>query len=1201
MVSEKCTRVALALIVAAGWLHPRDVLAQGPAYLVKDIRTTGPTDGAWPGPAAIAGGTVMFLANDGIHGEELWRTDGTAAGTVMVKDIAPGSTSSTPADFADINGMAFFSASDSTGQRALWKSDGTAAGTERVKGAPDFYGLAALTNVNGTLFFRAMDITGDIGLWRSDGTAAGTVLVKGGFRGLFTEPMVNVNGTLFFIAYDATFNARLWKSDGTEVGTVPLTGPLTTSSGLFNLVNCNGTLYFLTASGLWRSDGTPAGTVLVKGPREFVFAASLTDVTGTLFFTAFDSTGAGLWKSDGTPAGTVRVLGSPELQQAQLLTSVNGTLFFSGRDATGVDALWKSDGTPAGTVIVKGAPDLSSPFHLVDVNGALFFVASASQAGSPALWRSDGTPSGTIVITASPDLHNAWGLRAAPDGTLLFRGYDATAGGELWRSDGTPEGTHLIKDINVVRSSDPVELTAIGPSVFFRALGNNDTFSGSLWKSDGTEAGTHLLKGAPDLLWPMALTNVNGTLFVGANDFSGASGGLWKSDGTAAGTIHLKGAPEVAGAHEFLNVGGTLFFAGVNTNGASALWKSDGTAAGTVIVTSAEAPYLSDPGGLANVDGTLYVRARLPNSSEYGLWKSDGTPEGTVLMKPAQELTDPDSLIDVNGVLFFTGMTATAGRCLWKSDGTPVGTVPFKCYPDIFVNLGTVLTNVNGTVFFVAPNLALGTAELWKSDGTPEGTVLVKEMPQGSDPSLLRNLNGTLVFRASDVGGISDVWRSDGTAAGTYPLTTGGHVFPNDFLVVGSLLLFSANDSQRGRELWASNGTPAGTFLLQDLAPEGDGAPTSFAVASDKVFFSARADALGRELWAMNIRDLEAVYNRPPAITVANAQLLVNEGQIAANLGAFQDVDGDAVALTASAGTVTKSAGSSGTWTWSLATNDGPSQSQVVTIAANDGRGGIATTSFSVIVNNVPPSIVTVVGPSSPIALGVAATVVAQFVDAGAADTHTCTFDWDDEQPPAAGLVSESGGSGSCTGSRIFAAAGVYAVKVTVRDDDGGADLRAFEYVVVYDPAAGFVTGSGWITSPSGALVAGPSLTGQARFAFVSRYHKGTEIPSGQTEFQFRAGDFQFTSMTYDWLVVSGARAQFKGTGAVNGSGLYGFLLTATDGDISGGGQVDKFRIKIWEQATGALVYDNVLGASDRIDAANPQAIHSGSIVIHRK
>lgn len=112
------------------------------------------------------------------------------------------------------------------------------------------------------------------------------------------------------------------------------------------------------------------------------------------------------------------------------------------------------------------------------------------------------------------------------------------------------------------------------------------------------------------------------------------------------------------------------------------------------------------------------------------------------------------------------------------------------------------------------------------------------------------------------------------------------------------------------------------------------------------------------------------------------------------------------------------------------------------------------------------------------------------------------------------------------------------------------------------------------------------------------------ERPAGETEFQFQAGNLNFHSDSYQWLVVSGScKAQYKGTGTVNGVSGYSFLLTAYDaqagsGGSCGGSNVDRFRIKI--TLGSAVVYDNVRGGSDDIDSANPMAISGGSIVIHK-
>ena len=251
---------------------------------------------------------------------------------------------------------------------------------------------------------------------------------------------------------------------------------------------------------------------------------------------------------------------------------------------------------------------------------------------------------------------------------------------------------------------------------------------------------------------------------------------------------------------------------------------------------------------------------------------------------------------------------------------------------------------------------------------------------------------------------------------------------------------------------------------------------------------------------------------------------------------------------------------------------------------------------------NQAPEITSVNGPLGPLALGTAPSVSAEFTDANSLDTHTCEFSWDDDNTTAGAVTEPTASSpGLCTASHTYAAPGVYTVGVTVTDDSGASDADVFQYVVIYDPNGGFVTGGGWINSPAGAYAPAPTLTGKASFGFVSKYQPGATIPTGQTEFQFKAGNLNFHSSTYQWLVVSGPKAQYKGTGAINGAGNYGFLLTATDGQVNGGGGIDKFRIKIWDVATGLVVYDNVPGGSEDIDAANPQVLGGGSIVIHAR
>jgi hypothetical protein len=186
-----------------------------------------------------------------------------------------------------------------------------------------------------------------------------------------------------------------------------------------------------------------------------------------------------------------------------------------------------------------------------------------------------------------------------------------------------------------------------------------------------------------------------------------------------------------------------------------------------------------------------------------------------------------------------------------------------------------------------------------------------------------------------------------------------------------------------------------------------------------------------------------------------------------------------------------------------------------------------------------------------------------------------------------------------------FTQAGVYAVKVRgwdVMHNVAGPPETLL--LPVYDPSAGFVTGGGWIHSPAGAFY--PSLpefagvVGKASFGFVAKYQKGASVPTGSTEFQFKAGNLNFHSRSYQWLVVAGARAQYKGLGTVNGEGEYGFMLTAIDGQVQGGGGKDRFRIKIWDKASGVILYDNQAATGDEAPLGDATILQGGSVVIHK-
>jgi hypothetical protein len=287
-----------------------------------------------------------------------------------------------------------------------------------------------------------------------------------------------------------------------------------------------------------------------------------------------------------------------------------------------------------------------------------------------------------------------------------------------------------------------------------------------------------------------------------------------------------------------------------------------------------------------------------------------------------------------------------------------------------------------------------------------------------------------------------------------------------------------------------------------------------------------------------------------------------------------------------------------------LGTGSGPTSVNVGDFN-HDGRVDLVTANHdtntvSVLLNttgdNVPPKLGAVSVPFDPVAAGTQVSASVPFSDAGVLDTHAAVWDWGDSTT-SPGTVSEMGGAGTVSGSHVYATPGVYPVTVTLTDNGGASDSAVSEeYVVVYDPAFGFVTGGGWIDSPAGAYKAEPALAAKASFGFVSKYFKKATYPRGSTRFTLH-GCFEFQAAACDSLVVAGAIAQYKGSGTLNGGQGYSFLLSALDGQAPRGGGVDKFRIKIWNTKTGTLVYDTQSGAAD--SAPPTTLLGGGGIVIH--
>jgi ELWxxDGT repeat protein len=869
----------------------------GPASLVKDINAFISTVASDPSHFTDVNGTVFFYATDVTSGTELWKSDGTAEGTVLVKDSNPGPAGSKPADLktflVNVNGTLFFTAKDELHGTELWRSNGTGAGTVMVK---DIYpgltssSIAELTDLNGTLLFSADDGANGIELWKSDGTEAGTVLVKDIYTGGSADSsnpsyLTNVNGTLFFAADDGLIGNELWISDGTTAGTVNVTDnlfPGPEGSYPEELTNINGTLYFRALYDdvdyygveLWKSDGTDAGTVMIANINTFeaVFDGSShpTQITlsgGNIYFIAADDVDEGdfeLWVTDGVP-----------------ITDPPCSVF-------PFPPCWDpyADPPTSGTHRVKniGGTSGAAIDNMIDQNGTLLFTANGGSSTGLELWKStDGTLLGTDIVKdifPGPTSSSPSDFEVL-NGTLFFAANDGTNGKELWSSDGTTLGTNLFKDINSGSGdSSPASLTNVSGLLYFAA--DDGTNGVELWTSDGVPANTQMLKNivsTTDNAYVDYITEMNGKVYFAADD--GISGvELWESDGTAPGTVMVKdiytgtncgvafNEPCSSSPIFLTNVNGTLFFAADDGSTGYELWKSDGTALGTVRVKDIYSGITgSNPSYLASFNGKVYFAAD-DGASGTELFVSDGTSGGTQLVAnivSGSGNSFPEHITSMGGTLYFAADDGVNGVELWESDGIVAGTTQLAANINGAADsFPSYLTDVGGTLYFAADDGSNG-EELWSFNGATASIVLDINTGSGSSfPSHLENVNGTLYFGADDGTNGVELWTSDGTGPGTVivddKVPGAGDLIPE--YITGILnydwMVFSGYDLESGIELWNSDGSVTGTRRLQDISPGAlSSSPSNFTVAGANVYFVANDSTTGTELWSMPVSIFE--------------------------------------------------------------------------------------------------------------------------------------------------------------------------------------------------------------------------------------------------------------------------------------------------------------------------------------------------------
>jgi ELWxxDGT repeat protein len=412
----------------------------GGTTLVSDINTGSLSSS--PTNFALLGSFLYFTAESAATGRELWQTNGTLAGTTLVKDIMPGALSSfnlnsSPGSTLFTNGTYLLFAANTSAGNELWKSDGTTAGTILLKDINTGNSGADSSNpdnfiaLNNIVLFTATDATDGNELWKTDGSAAGTVLVKDINPGTGNSTTFDVfpgvqspvflgfhifNNRAYFNANDGVSAGEIWVTDGTKANTTllkdfPFTAPNFPRPFLFDAINFPGKFIFpygdlTTRSELWQSDGTSGGTVLFKsfspttpGQMPFIFIPYNVDFVnqtltnplfnGKFFFAAgTPAQGTELWSSDGTVGGTNLVKDiNPGTADGIDFSIGDGsylytaqTFFFGASEPTDGGELWRTDGTAGNTAMVANINPNAGNSHpelsFFVANGKVLFGAT---------------------------------------------------------------------------------------------------------------------------------------------------------------------------------------------------------------------------------------------------------------------------------------------------------------------------------------------------------------------------------------------------------------------------------------------------------------------------------------------------------------------------------------------------------------------------------------------------------------------------------------------------------------------------------------------------------------------------------------------------------------------------------------------------------------------------------------------------------
>lgn len=904
--------------VLALLILPIAVLAQGQPQLLADLNTNltayncSSTVNKGLTQTAVSLGKSFFACSSAEFGSELWVSDGSAAGTRLVKDINPGVTSSLPSFITAVNGgltpLVFFIANGPDTGVELWRSDGTEAGTTLVADvAPGV--TSSVPRILGTFADQAVIFSADMSvtgreLYFADRTTFRSLgdLYPGQFAGISinsTGVYLPSNGYFYFAGADPVNGTELFRTDGVSISIWAniRAGSASSQPANFTLSPLDNAVYFSANNGVngtefWSTTGVttvqvsdlnpgatssnPSNFVVTRpataADRRVVFSAT-TAADGDRLF-AFNPTTNGFSTvaqvvpgAVGDKIGIVIASGTNVFFQAiaaatgkelYAYNTLTGAINLTADFAPGAASSVLSDFAPIGdsSLLVKAYNPLSTDEELYITNGgssslALLRDLNPGPLGSASVYLG-GTNSYKIFQALSGNDTNMWRTDGTTGGTFAFKDLSVPGGtksstpfykmiiGDRLIHDASsssvgsePQALNLSTNENVIlkdiapgnsQNSFPGPFQQFGSKAVFSAV--SYTFGYEPFITDGTPGGTELLgdfcSDQNQLQAPYILV-VNDKIVVLSPDAAALYGySVFVSSGTPGVFTKVFGPGGIypalsASASQPVAIGNNVFLSAGDASTGAELYKLDLTNnSATLLADFYTADQSGSPGSMTVIDGKVYMAATVatPVGREFAV--SDGTPGGTFLLADVEpspgSSSSPQDFVKLGSKVVFLATTLAAGRELFISDGTPGNaTLIADVNPGAVSSLTTLIDKsvVLGNVLYFAASDTEHGQELWRTDGTAAGTYMVKDINPGqlsSSPSYLVEVDGYIYFAAVNSAFGSELWRSDGTDAGTIMLqdVAPGPISatPQRPLVVGGTLILGMNNGATGNELF---------------------------------------------------------------------------------------------------------------------------------------------------------------------------------------------------------------------------------------------------------------------------------------------------------------------------------------------------------------------------------------------------------------